>query len=387
MSGRRLVHLTTTDMSLVLLLGTQLRAFRNAGYDVIGVSAAGEYVPRLEEWGIQHVPLRHATRAMAPHRDVAAYRELRGVLGRLRPTILHTHNPKPGLFGRAAGRRARVPVVVNTVHGLYATPDDPWLRRTVVYGLERTAARWSDAELVQNPEDVATLTRLGVPPEKLHVLGNGVDLARFRPTDAGAARALRLREEWGVGPDDVVVGAVGRLVAEKGYPELFRAMAAVRATRPDVRLVVVGPRDPDKGDAVSPDQLAAAERAGVVFAGARDDMEDVYAAMDLYVLASHREGFPRSAMEAAAMGLPVVATDIRGCRQVVDTGVTGILVPVRDVEALAGAVGALADDPDRRAAMGRAAVERAAEQFDERRVIATTLGVYDQLMAAQVSPS
>jgi glycosyltransferase involved in cell wall biosynthesis len=112
----------------------------------------------------------------------------------------------------------------------------------------------------------------------------------------------------------------------------------------------------------------------------RHDVEDLYRAMDLYVLASHREGFPRSAMEAAAAGLPIVATDIRGCRQVVDDGVTGTLVPVRDPASLAQAIGDLVGDADRRAGAASAARERAADQFDQARVIEITLSTYRRLL-------
>src|SRR5262249_5333343 len=136
----RLVHLTTTDMSLDWLLGPQLRAFAAAGYEVIGISAAGPHVAHLEATGIRHVALANATRAMAPSRDVAALAELRRILLRLRPDIVHTHNPKPGVYGRLAARSIGVPVIVNTIHGLYALPEDRLAKRALVYGLERVAA-------------------------------------------------------------------------------------------------------------------------------------------------------------------------------------------------------------------------------------------------------
>ncbi len=117
MSRPRLVHLTTTDISLELLLGPQLSAFVDAGYEVIGVSAPGPFVPQIEARGIRHIPLANATRAMAPHKDLLAIGELTRLFRDLRPDIVHTHNPKPGLYGRIAARAARVPVVVNTVHG------------------------------------------------------------------------------------------------------------------------------------------------------------------------------------------------------------------------------------------------------------------------------
>ncbi|MGZ6930245.1 MAG: glycosyltransferase family 4 protein [Acidimicrobiia bacterium] len=379
---RRLVHVTTTDMSLELLLGPQLSAFVDAGYEVYGASAPGRYVEAITARGVTHIPLEHATRSMAPHRDAGALIELVQVFRRLRPDIVHTHNPKPGIYGRLAARAAGVPVIVNTVHGLYAMPDDPATKRAVVYGLERIAAAASHAELVQNPEDIPILRRLRITAAKLCVLGNGVDLERFRPGRLTDTERNALRAEWGVGPDDIVVGAVGRLVWEKGYRELFAAARAVTGHDARVHFVVVGGLDEAKADQLGPADLRAIEAdARITFLGLRDDVADLYAAMDLYVLASYREGFPRSAMEAAATGLPIVATDIRGCRQVVDPGVTGLLVPVRDADALATAISSLTDDDATRARMAAAALEKARSEFDDRRIVATTLATYDRLLA------
>lgn len=388
MSRPTVMHVTTTDMSLVLLLGPQLQAFAQAGFDVSTASAPGPYIDQLHDWGIDHVPLGHATRALAPHRDLRALAELRSLFMARRPDIVHTHNPKPGVYGRLAARAAGVPVVVNTVHGLYAQPGDDWKKRAFVYGLERLAAGCSHAELVQNPEDLGTLAHIGVAPSKLRLLGNGVDLARFRPAGSGDANdAIRkaARAEMGASADDVVVGAVGRLVWEKGYRELFRAAEAVRRDQPKARFVVIGPGDPDKADAVPDHELRRAEAAGVRFLGLRHDMERLYTAMDVYVLASHREGFPRSAMEAAACGLPVVATDIRGCRQVVADGVTGRLTPEGDVDALAAAIAGLVTEPAQRRSMSEAARRKAVDEFDQQRVIDITVDVYERLLAC-VSP-
>ena len=144
----------------------------------------------------------------------------------------------------------------------------------------------------------------------------------------------------------------------------------------------LGGLDEAKNDQLAQADLDAVEaHADITFLGLRDDVEDLYPAMDLYVLASHREGFPRSAMEAAASGLPVVATDIRGCRQVVAPGTTGTLVPPRSPDALATAIAAIADDEPRRNAMGRAAVAKARAEFDDRRIVDITLATYDRLLA------
>lgn len=377
----RVVHVTTTDISLEWLLGGQLEAFAAAGFEVIGVSAPGPFVPALERRGIRHVPLRHATRSIAPLEDVRALGELVSVFRRLRPAIVHTHNPKPGLYGRIAARVARVPVVVNTVHGLYAQPEDRLAKRVVVYGMERLAGICSQAELVQNPEDVATLARLRVPPRKLTLLGNGIDLSRFDRSTIPDAEVLAARAELGASePGDVVVGLVGRLVREKGYSEVFAAASHLREHTPRLRFAVIGNDEHGKVDALTAGDRARAAEAGVRFLGGRDDVARLYAGMDIHVLASHREGFPRSPMEAAAMGVPVIVTNVRGCRQVVDDDVTGLLVPPRDATALAAAIASLADDPTRRATFGAAGHEKALREFDERRCVAITLETYRRLL-------
>lgn len=381
------VHVTTTDMSLELLLGPQLEAMAAAGFDVAGASAPGPYVDALARRGIPHHPLAHATRAMAPAEDARALAELVCLFRRLRPDVVHTHNPKPGLYGRIAARLARVPVVVNTVHGLYALPEDPWPKRTAVYGLERLAATCSQAELLQNPEDLLTLRRLRVPTERLTVLGNGIDLDRFDPAAVTVDDRRAARAELGAtSDDDMVVGLVGRLVREKGYPEVFEAANRLRHRCPQVRVAVIGPDEPDKADALTEADRAVAAAAGVRFLGSRDDVVRLYAAMDLHVLASHREGFPRSPMEAAALGVPVVATDVRGCRQAVDHGVTGLLVPVRDPDALAAAVEQLATDADLRRLMGTAARAKAERDFDQRRCVDLTVATYRRLLAGAGRP-
>ncbi len=369
------LHVTTIDLSLVALLLPQLVGIRDAGYHVIGASAPGSAVAQLEAAGIPHLPIHHSTRRNAPHKDLLAFFELLRLLRRLRPDILHTHNPKPGFYGRIAGRIARVPLVVNTVHGLYATPDDPWLRRAVVYTLERIAAAFSDVELVQNPEDLETLRRLGVPAKRLHLLGNGIDLERFSPDRwIGARRALRA--EWGVQDDHVAIGFVGRFVAEKGLLELLEATRRLRLRHSDAVLVLAGGIDTAKPDALETAALEAAQDDGVRIVGWQDPIERCYVAFDILALPSHREGIPRAPMEAAAMGLPIVATDIRGCRQVVEEGVTGLLVPVCDVDALETALERLVQDPRLRTKYGRDGRRMATERFNVRDQIATTLRIY-----------
>src|SRR5204863_760849 len=175
------------------------------------------------------------------------------------------------------------------------------------------------------------------------LLGNGADVSVFCPEAVDRVDVARLRRELGIREGDIVVGTVGRMVAEKGYLEFFRAARQVRAATPDVVFLAAGSRDVDKSDVVSQEAMDEAE-GDVIFAGWREDVRDLLAVMDVFVLPSWREGVPRSAIEAASMGCALVLTDIRGCREV--AGEAGaVLVPPRDAGRLAAAIAELADDP------------------------------------------
>jgi glycosyltransferase involved in cell wall biosynthesis/ribosomal protein S18 acetylase RimI-like enzyme len=382
----RVAHVTTVDLSLRFLLRGQLTAIRDAGFEVAGISAPGPWAAGLEADGIRHIPWPHATRAWDPRADGRAFLELVRILRRERFDVLHTHNPKPGILGRVAARPVGVPCVVNTVHGLYATPHDRAAKRLPILALERLAGRFSDLELYQSEEDLAWARRIGlVTPEKSVLLGNGIDVGEFDPAGVDPRRLAALREELGIGESALVVGTVGRLVAEKGYRELFAAARELRQRRRDVCFLAVGGPDFDKADAIRAEELDSAQE-NVIVTGWREDGRDLLGLMDVFVLASWREGLPRSAIEAAAMGRPLVLTNIRGCREVARDGVEAVLVPPGERAPLCAAIEGLLDDPVRRERMGSAARERAVERFDERRVFGLVIDAYRDLLPRDEVP-
>ncbi len=359
----RIAHLTTVDMSLALLLATELEERVHEGWEVFGISAPGPYVERVEAFGVHHVAIPQLTRSWSLGSDAKAFVALFRTLRGLQLDVLHTHNPKTGVMGRIAGRLAGVPVVVNTCHGLWARPDDRWQKRWFVYGLEGFATRFSDFELFQNAQDEQTLRRY-LRRGRHRVVGNGVDLGRFRPDPEGARR---LREDWGIPTGRLVVGSVGRRVAEKG---LLEFVEAARRLRTSATFVWVGPRD----DATHFDEGLAADH--VLFVPEQTEMPAVYSAFDIFVLASHREGFSRASMEAAACGLPMVLSDIRGCREIGTDGVDLVLVPPHDPVALTARVGELLENAELRTRLSRAARARSSA-FDQRRVARDSAQAYE----------
>lgn len=364
MNGQiRVAHFTTVDLALATLLGTELTAGKEAGHEVLGISAPGAWTSQVVARGVQHVPVPALVRSWSPVQDLRAAAALWRLLPALDLDVLHTHTPKAGFLGRVIGRLRGVPVVVNTCHGLWAVPEDRWLKRALVYAAEAIAIRFSDVELFQNAEDPVTL-RPFLLGRDCRTVGNGTDLKTFR-FDPDARR--RVRDEWGVSSQDIVVGGVGRMVAEKGLVE-FAEVA--RRLGDQARFLWVGPAD---------DERAVFDRGsltGVQLVGERRDMPAVYSALDIFVLPSYREGFPRSAMEAAACGRPLVLTDIRGSREIGDHGVHAWFVPARDSAALADAIERLLDHPELRDRLAGGAYRRAQRSFDQRMVATRSFEAY-----------
>jgi glycosyltransferase involved in cell wall biosynthesis/ribosomal protein S18 acetylase RimI-like enzyme len=376
----KVAHVATVDLTVRFLLLGQLKRLLEEGFDVTAISAPGPWTRDIEREGIRHLSWRGATRAWNPWADARAFVELGRILRAERFDLVHTHTPKAGLIGRVAARLAGVPCIVNTVHGFYAMPDDPPTKRVPIMTMEWIAANFSDLELFQSEEDLAWAAKRGIGrASQRTLLGNGTNLERFDPTQITIDRLSALRVELGIPEGAPVVGAVGRLVEEKGYRDLLRAAEHVCKALPNARFLLVGESDSEKADAITDAEIAAAGEH-VVLAGWRQDVPDLLALMDVFVLASWREGMPRSAIEAAAMGKPLVLTDIRGCREVIRDGEEGFLVPPRDPGRLAEAILRLLHDWSLRRRMGRAARARALERFDEHRVAETVLLTYRDLL-------
>jgi glycosyltransferase involved in cell wall biosynthesis len=377
----RIAHIAASDATLSQLLLNQLAHFREAGYEVAGISARGPSAEDLDAAGVEffEIPVK---RTFGPLGDLRALLALYRLLRRERFDIIHTHTPKGGLLGQYAALLARVPLRVHTIHGLYFPGFMRPRQRWMYVWLERITLRFSHHNFSQNPEDipVAIAERISAPG-RLEQIGNGISMQRFDPARVPPEERRRMRAQLGFRGGELVVGMVARLVAEKGYEEAFRAARLVKDRVPEARFLFIGGFE-DKPDAIAPDAL---ERHGIAdvarFLGHRRDVEQLYAAMDVFMLPSHREGFPRSVMEAAAMGLPCVATDVRGCRQCVEHEGTGLLVPARDPEALAAALERLLRSPAERARMGAAGRQKALREFDEARIIRAILDAYGRLAA------
>lgn len=342
----------------------------------VGVVAAGidiaPYTEKIEARGIHFVPLRGRVHGQHPFYLALFAIDLYRLYLRLRPQVVHHFTIKPVIFGTIAAWLAGVPRIVNTISGLGQAFD----KTNVVTGfyarlLYRLALRLSHHVFFQNDEDRALFVRAGiVVEERTSVIpGSGVDLDWFQPENTEALKPS-------VG--DKMVLMVARMLRTKGVAEFVEAARIVRESRQDVAFVLLGGLDFGNPAAVSEAELRIWADSGLIeWIQHRDDVRPLLKRADIVVLPSYyREGVPRSLLEAAAMGKPIITTDNTGCREVVDPGVNGLMVASRDARALAEAVFYLLNDSGLRERMGRAGRMKMVERFDERYIVKRAVQVY-----------
>jgi lipopolysaccharide/colanic/teichoic acid biosynthesis glycosyltransferase len=367
----RCLHVTTIPMSLVFLRG-QIPYMQQRGIEVAVLSSPG---PDLEEFGRAYNVPAYAVemrREITPLRDLFALRGILRVIRTLRPDVVHAHTPKGSLLGMLAAALGGVRWRIYHMRGLPFASATGW-KRKLLWLSELIACRLAHRVLcVSHSLRKQAIDARLCPRDKIDVpyggSGNGVDATdRFNPALLSPSARSKTRARFGIPADARVIGFVGRLVRDKGIVELARAWRALRVEHPDAHLLLVGPleaQDPIPREVE--EQLRQDHR--VHFAGMDWNTPPLYAAMDVVALPTYREGFPNVPLEAAAMGLPVVATRISGCIDAVADGETGLLIPRFDANALAVALGRYVKDEQLCALHGAAGRERVLREFSQERI-------------------
>ena len=368
----KILQLCAVDFTAYHLLRPLGAGLREAGYDVTFCCSPGEGLDLLRGEGFGVRAIRISRNYNIAH-HVRSMTALIRFMRKERFDIVHAHTPVAGLVGRGAARIAGVRGIVYTAHGFYFHDGMSPAMHAFFAGLERAAAAFTDVIFVQSEEDREEAIKLGIASaEKLVHIGNGVDPTRFGRAIHGR-EAARFKEEHDLGGGPVV-GFVGRTVHEKGAIEFVRAAAIVRAAVPGAKFVMVGEPLRSDRDRCWDEIMRLRDELGLVkdlaLVGYRKDVPSILASFDLFVLPSYREGMPRALLEAMATGLPVVATAIRGCREEVVNGETGILVPPRNHEALAAAMRKILSSKDLMVRMGTEGRSRVLARFDERKIVA-----------------
>jgi glycosyltransferase involved in cell wall biosynthesis len=382
----RLVHITTVPESLTFFHG-QVGYLKGRGVDVWALSSPGELLNRFAVREGIRVHGLEMPRRIAPLRDLATTVRLWRWLRKLRPDIVDAHTPKGGLLGMLGAWLARVPVRVYHMHGL-PLMTATGLKRELLRSAEKVSCLLAHQVLCVS----ASLREAAVAeglcrPDKIAVLHhgsiNGVAAeTAFNPAHVGDTVRAAVRQRYGIPVDAEVIGFVGRVVRDKGLVELAEAWQALRADSPELHLLVVGPFEPQDPLPLDVEQLLRTDPR-VHLTGINWDTPPLYAAMDVVVLPTYREGFGVVIIEAAAMELPVVATEVPGCVDAVEDSVTGTLVPQHDAVALTEAIRRYLLDPELRRRHGRAGRERVLREFRQEDIWEAIYAEYRRLLDDQ----
>ena len=345
------------------------QAMQALGWEVVALSPPGDYTARLQQAGFRWLPFPFSRRGKNPLADLDLLRRLRNIYRAEQPDAVHHFTIKPVLYGSLAARWLKIPIIINAIPGLghiFIDENIPGraLRRAVMQFYRFALA--GTQVIFQNPDDQTLFVHYGLVKNGQHHLirGSGVDVERLAP----------LPEPQG----DPVVALPARLLWPKGVGEFVAAAQRLQSEGVQARFALIGRSDPDSPQSVPEEQLRAwADEGAVEWWGWADDVFSIYERAHIICLPTYYgEGVPRSLVEAAACGRPIVATDRPGCREIVQDGDNGLLVAVQDIDALADALRTLIANPQMRQRMGRHGRTLVVEKFSVDQVIRETLAVY-----------
>ena len=334
---KKLIRITTIPLSLEKLLEGQL-IYMNQYYEVTAVAAERE---RLEKYGEKNKVNTfwvEMTRAITPIQDLRAVWKLYKFFKKEKPEIVHTHTPKAGIVGMLAAKLAGVPLRLHTVAG-WPLMETTGTKRKILDQVEKFTYKLATKVYPNSRGLKDIILKEGFATEdKLKVLGkgssNGIDTRYFDPFQFDATQKKNKRESLGIPHDDFVFIFIGRLVSEKGINELVEAFNNLQAENQNISLLLVGPfekeLDPLKEETFKTIQL----HEKIFTTGYQEDVRPYLALSNALTFPSYREGFPNVVMQAGAMNLPAIVSNINGCNEIIVEGINGVIIPVKDTSAL-----------------------------------------------------
>ena len=349
---KKLIRITTVPISFKVLLKGQLRFMASNGFDVKGVSSEGEELKEVVENEGIAVEAITMSRKITPFQDLKSLWEMWNFLRKEKPQIVHTHTPKAGIIGMLAARLAGVPHRLHTVAGL-PLMEATGIKRKILNFVEKLTYS-SATRVYPNSKGLYDfiLQNNFTQSNKLKIIGNGssngINTTFFSPEQVSETERVELREKLNIQPDDFVFVFVGRIVSDKGINELIKAFSQLQTAENNeltgIKLLLVGGLESDL-DPLNPETLAEInQNKDIISVGFQQDVRPFFAISDALAFPSYREGFPNVVMQAGAMGLPSIVSDINGCNEIIVEGENGLIIPPKNVEKLKEKMLTLAKD-------------------------------------------
>ncbi len=349
---KKLIRITTVPISFKVLLKGQLRFMASNGFDVKGVSSEGEELKEIRENEGIMMKVINMSRKITPFQDLKSLWEMWNFLRKEKPQIVHTHTPKAGIIGMLAARLAGVPHRLHTVAGL-PLMEATGIKRKILNFVEKLTYS-SATRVYPNSKGLYDfiLQNNFTQSNKLKIIANGssngINTTFFSPVQVSEKERVTLRERLNIQPDDFVFVFVGRIVSDKGINELIKAFSQLQTAENNeltsIKLLLVGGLESDL-DPLNPETLAEInQNKDIISAGFQQDVRPFFAISDALAFPSYREGFPNVVMQAGAMGLPSIVSDINGCNEIIVEGENGLIIPSKNVEKLKEKMLTLAKD-------------------------------------------
>lgn len=363
---KKLIRITTVPLSMRTLLKGQLKYMKKY-YEVVAITSDGDCFEQMlaEQGNIRGIKVE-MSRQITPMKDLRALCQLIRIFRKEHPFIVHTHTPKAGLLGMMAARIAGVPNRLHTVAGLPLL-EASGIKRRVLNIVERTTS-WCATKVYPNSRvlrDIMVEKHLA-NPSKMKVIANGssngIDTSFFNPEQVAESRT-EIRKRLGFEENDIVFIFVGRVVRDKGINELLDAFR--RLEKNNVKLLIVGNYEREL-DPISPDNESYIEKCPkICFVGFQQDVRPFLLSADILVFPSYREGFPNVVMQAGAMGLPSIVSDINGCNEIIEEGKNGLIIPPKNCDKLAEAMQKLLDDVSLRKTLAQNSRPMICERYEQ----------------------
>lgn len=370
----KILHLCAVDFTLKHLLLPQINYLLSQGLSVEMACSSGHEIEELQKQGyiIHSIQINRRINLSLNLRSIYYLIKL---LQKHQYDAVHVHTPIAAFLGRIAAKLVGVKCIIYTAHGFPFYDQSSNSQYGFYFTIEKFSALFTNLILTQNYEDITTALKSGLcPAEKIRYLGNGVDITLFNRDRVDLNQTSQLRKSLDI-PDTatLLIGTIGRLNRKKGSGYLVEAAAKLLPQFPNLHILVIGGQVSTDPDPFQTELVERIHRLGiekyVTLSGYREDTPELLSLLDIFTLPTFtHEGLPRSILEAMSMGLPVVATDIRGCREAVVHGKTGLIVPPQDSDKLAEALSTLLSNSALRKAYGQAGRQRAESEFDERLV-------------------
>jgi glycosyltransferase involved in cell wall biosynthesis len=391
----KLFRITTVPVSLKTLLRGQHRFMASKGFEVVGVSSSGSELDDVaRDEGIRTVALE-ITRTISPLKDLKALWQFYSLCKREKPTIVHSHTPKAGVVSMLGARMAGVPIRLHTVAGL-PLMEASGLKRKMLDAVEKMTYACA-TKVYPNSQGLYDfiLAHGYTTSQKLKVIGNGssngIDTAFFAPDQITEAQRIALKQSLGIQPDDFVFVFVGRIVGDKGINELITAFKRMNESadsqiseftnKPVSRLLLVGPQEPEL-DPLQPETLEEIKNNPyIILVGFQPDVRPYFSVSNVLVFPSYREGFPNVVMQAGAMGLPAIVSDINGCNEIVIEGINGMIVQPKDPEILYSSMISMIDNTTYYQSLKVKTREMITKRYEQLVVWEALLAEYNRLLA------